>query len=169
MPDRKSDEESQNIPISGRTRGRKPAADPVAPADAASSAESKPQSSARQRAAAADYTPDYETPPRKSAADRPGAFNPLAWLVEGATGFVEEARHGDLGLSEDFWKHFYATRRESLLTARALIDSLLEQTEREAQKAKDRAARQKRRGTISISGQAGEDENGDAALRAKEN
>jgi len=53
----------------------------------------------------------------------------LAWAVEGATGIVEELRHNDLGLSEEFWTHFYTARQESLLAARSFLDSLIQGSE----------------------------------------
>src|SRR3712207_1685523 len=78
---------------------------------------------ARSRAAQAHYEPHHERPGRRrSSEDRANAFNTLAWVVEGATGLVEELRHSDLGLSEEFWVHLYAMRREGLLAARAAID-----------------------------------------------
>lgn len=147
----------ESIPVSkGRrkaTTTRPPATDTAT--DAATDTAESAAESTHQRAEQRGYTPEYDTHGRKSADDRPNAFNPLAWLVEGATGLMEEARHGDLGLSEEFWQHFYAARRESLLTARALIDSLLEQTERDATQRKEKEARAKRRGGIAISGVEG--------------
>lgn len=104
----------------------------------------------RSRAAQTPYSPDYGEVPRRPAAERENAFNALAWLLEGATGLVEELRHNDLGMSEEFWVHFYAARRESLLAARALVDSLLEQTEREARKAEEQAQRRARRGGVNV-------------------
>jgi hypothetical protein len=106
-----------------------------------------PKTSNRDRAAQHSYTPQYEQSARRP---RENAFHALAWLLEGATGLVEELRHNDLGLSEEFWIHFYAARREGLLAARALIDSLLAQTEREARQAADRAERRARRGDVAI-------------------
>jgi hypothetical protein len=155
--DKTTGEAAGSIPITGRTRAAKasPVEEPsaLAPesvADAASARRESDPPNPRQQAASAPYTPEYDTPRRKPAEARSHAFNPVAWLVEGATGLLEEARYHDLGLSEDFWKHLYATRRESLLTARALIDSLLVQTEKEAQRAKARAERKQRRGSIPI-------------------
>jgi hypothetical protein len=105
----------------------------------------------RTKAAAADYTPKQENVcGRKPAEAREQAFNTLAWLVEGATGVVEELRHSDLGLSEEFWVHVYAARRESLLAARAAIDSLLARTETEARKAEDQEQRKARRGRVKV-------------------
>ncbi len=106
--------------------------------------------SARNRAAASNYAPRYETPPRRPADDRAAAFNPLIWLADGITGFIEEARHNDLGLSEEFWTHVYAVRRESLLAAQALIASLLEQTEGRSDKERDSEQRRTRRGGVDI-------------------
>jgi hypothetical protein len=108
------------------------------------------QPTARQRATSAAYVPDYPTPARRPASQRPGAFNPVAWVVDGATGLLEEVRHNDLGLSEDFWKHLYAARRESLLTAQALVNSMLAITEKSVSQAKDREERRKRRGEIDV-------------------
>lgn len=104
----------------------------------------------RERAAQRAYTPEYEPSARRPAEERENAFNMLAWLLEGATGLVEELRHNDLGLSEEFWVHLYAARREGLLAARALIDSLLEQSERETRQAAERAERRARRGGVAI-------------------
>jgi len=104
----------------------------------------------RSRAEQRPYTPEYGEVPRRPAEERENAFNALAWLLEGATGLVEELRHNDLGLSEEFWIHFYAARRESLLAARALVDCLLEKTEQEARKAEEQAQRRARRGDIKV-------------------
>ena len=106
---------------------------------------------ARTAAEHADYRPEYDRPGRRRRSeDRANAFNSLAWLVEGATGLVEELRHSDLGLSEEFWVHLYAMRREGLLAARAAIDSLLAQTEKESQQAQAQNQRQARRGEVAI-------------------
>jgi hypothetical protein len=106
---------------------------------------------ARTRAEKATYEPHYNRPgPRRSSENRANAFNTLAWLVEGATGLVEELRHSDLGLSEEFWVHVYAMRREGLLAARAAIDSLLEKSEQEGQEAQEQSKRQARRGQVNI-------------------
>lgn len=106
---------------------------------------------ARTRAERASYEPYYNRPgPRRSSENRANAFNTLAWLVEGATGLVEELRHSDLGLSEEFWVHVYAMRREGLLAARAAIDSLLEKSEQEGQEAQEQSKRQARRGQVNI-------------------
>jgi hypothetical protein len=105
----------------------------------------------RDQAAHSDYTSPYERPGRRRPAeDRANAFNTLAWLVDGATGLVEELRHSDLGLSEEFWVHYYAMRREGLLAARAAIDSLLDQTEQESRTAQDKETRKARRGGVTI-------------------
>lgn len=106
---------------------------------------------ARVKAAEADYEPDYGRPGRRrNSEDRANAFNTLAWMMEGATGLVEELRHSDLGLSEEFWVHLYAMRREGLLAARAAIDSLLAQTEKESKEAQEQSQRQARRGEVAI-------------------
>jgi hypothetical protein len=107
--------------------------------------------SERVKAAQKAYEPEYDRPAaRRSSDNRPNAFNTLAWLVEGATGMVEELRHSDLGLSEEFWVHLYAMRREGLLAARAGIDSLLARAEEESRKAKDQIERKARRGDIAV-------------------
>ena len=108
----------------------------------------KSEKSNRAKAAARDYQPEHKESKRRPAEEREHAFNTLAWLVEGATGLYEELRHSDLGLSEEFWLHAYAARRETLLAARALIDELLEDDS--AQKAKESRTRQERRGGIDI-------------------
>ena len=100
-----------------------------------------------------EKTPDAAANPRSTrrpAADRPGSFDMTAWLVEGATGMLEELRHSDLGLSEEFWVHLYAARRESLLAARALINTLLVKLEQDAQKAEESEQRRARRGGVKI-------------------
>lgn len=104
----------------------------------------------RELAAKSDYTPRYETPSRRSASLRPGSFNPLAWLADGVTGAIEEVRHNDLGLSQDFWMHLYATRREGLLTAKAFVESLIEKVESKAAQQEDRQQRRDRRGSVNI-------------------
>lgn len=107
--------------------------------------------SARVRAQTGDYTPEYEVPPkRRPADDRDAAFNYLAWIVDGATGLLEEIRHNDLGLSEDFWVHFYAARREGLMAVRALLDEFIDADSAETQKQSEREIRRERRGNINI-------------------
>ena len=105
----------------------------------------------RTKAAEANYQPDYDRPgPRRSSEARANAFNAVAWMVEGATGLAEELRHSDLGLSEEFWVHLYAARREGLLAARAAIDSLLAQTEKEHREAQEQNERKARRGGVAV-------------------
>ena len=106
---------------------------------------------AAARVAESGYTPRYSTPGRRPAEVRPGAFNVLAWLVEGASGLVEEARHNDLGLKEEFWIHFYAAQREGLLAARALLDSVLERVDKDAAQAERSEQQRARRGGIDVS------------------
>lgn len=108
------------------------------------------KTTSRRRAAQQPYTPTYDESPRRPAEERDNAFNALAWLLEGASGVFEELRHNDLGLSEEFWVHFYAARRESLLAARAFVDTLLEQTEQESRKAQEQAQRRSRRGSVEV-------------------
>lgn len=109
----------------------------------------KPKSN-RDRAQERPYTPDLEETPRKAAENRPNAFNALAWLLEGATGLIEEMRHNDLGLPEDFWVHAYAARRESLLALRAALDDLIEKTESAQRQVEEQQKRRERRGGIEI-------------------
>ena len=104
----------------------------------------------RDRAADQSYTPPYAESTRKPADARPNAFNPLAWVLEGASGLIEELRHNDLGLSEKFWVHANAAQREALLAIHAALESLIAHTEQSAQQEKERQQRQARRGGIEI-------------------
>jgi hypothetical protein len=104
----------------------------------------------RERARSQPYEPQYRESGRKPADARPNAFNALAWLLEGATGVFEELRHSDLGLSEKFWTHAYAARRETLLALRAALDELIERTEGNAAQAQERQQQRERRGGIDI-------------------
>lgn len=110
----------------------------------------EPPPSARQRAAQNEYTPRYQQPGRAPAEERAAAFNALAWLADGLTGAIEEARHSDLGLSQEFWTHLYAVRRESLLAAQALIESLLAKTECKTEQQEEAEQRRARRGGVDI-------------------
>jgi hypothetical protein len=110
----------------------------------------KAEKTARQLAAEQEYTPRYETPARKPGAERPNSFNPLAWLADGVTGVVEEVRHNDLGLSQEFWTHLYAARRESLMTAQAFVNSLLAWSESAGDKQAERQQQRERRGNVQI-------------------
>lgn len=94
--------------------------------------------------------PAYEKSPRQPSAERENAFNALAWLIEGATGVIEELRHNDLGLSEAFWVHAKAARKESLLALRAALDDLIERSESQTQKAEEKQQRRERRGGINV-------------------
>jgi hypothetical protein len=115
-----------------------------------STAENVPPVNNRTRAAARGYRPAYEKTSRRPAEEREDSFNPLAWLLEGATGFVEEMRHNDLGLSEEFWVHAAAARREGLLAARALLDQWLEETQQQQTAERERQSRQSRRGSVNV-------------------
>ena len=110
----------------------------------------KRQPTQRDVAAKADYAPRYSTPMRRPAAKRPASFNPLAWVADGVTGAIEEVRHNDLGLSQDFWTHLYAVRRESLLTAQALVESLIAKVEGKGDEQEERKQRRERRGSVDI-------------------
>jgi sarcosine oxidase delta subunit len=109
-----------------------------------------PSPTNRDRAQSRGYRPAYEKSARKPADERDASFNALAWLIEGATGLVEELRHNDLGLSEEFWVHAAAARREGLMAARAVLDQLLEETEQQQSEERQRQERQTRRGGINV-------------------
>lgn len=106
--------------------------------------------SARKRARTSGYTAPQHESDRKPASERENAFNLAAWLLEGATGMVEELRHNDLGLSEEFWTHAYAARTETLLAMRAALDCLIEKSSAIEREEAERNARQERRGGINI-------------------
>jgi hypothetical protein len=108
---------------------------------------------AREAAAAAQdvYQPIYDqVNPRRSSAERPNSFNPVAWMVDGATGVVEEVKRSDLGLSQEFWTHFYAMRREGILAARAAVESVLSRIEKSSEELQEQIERQARRGEVKI-------------------
>ncbi len=107
-------------------------------------------SSSRARARTRPYTPRYAQTARRPYADRENAFDALAWLIEGATGLIEELRHNDLGLPEDFWVHAYAARQEMLLAVRAALDDMIEKGVDAAQAETERQKRRERRGGIDI-------------------
>lgn len=106
--------------------------------------------SARDRARRQNYRPKYDSPRRRSGSDREDSFNLMLWLAEGATGVIEEIRHSDLGLSEDFWVHAGAARRESLLAVRALIDQLLGEEALQAEKERTEEPPRPQRGGINV-------------------
>lgn len=103
---------------------------------------------ARDKAAASGYEPPRPEVARRPGNERENAFNVVNWLMEGAGGLMEEFRHNDLGLSEEFWIHAEITRREGLLAMRALVDSLIEKCD--AADAAIAEQQVKRRGEISI-------------------
>ena len=107
--------------------------------------ESAHSANARRRAQQRNYRPRYDKPNRRPAAEREGAFNALLWLLDGATGLVEELRHNDLGLPEDFWVHADAARKESLMAMRAILDEWIDEEAPPPQEAPP-----KRRGGIDI-------------------
>jgi sarcosine oxidase delta subunit len=96
------------------------------------------------------YRPAYGEPTRKPALERDSAFNAVAWLLEGATGVYEEMRHNDLGLSEEFWMHASAARREALLAMRTAIDDILARSTTAEQQQEQRDRRREQRGGIDI-------------------
>ena len=109
----------------------------------------EPAHSNRQRAQERGYRPKYgPSSPRPAAERSDTAFNVWMWLIEGATGVVEEVRHNDLGLSEDFWVHAAAARREGLLAVRAIIDQMVDEEEEQEEDAREQ--RRARRGGIQV-------------------
>ncbi|MCB0047904.1 MAG: hypothetical protein KDD92_20955 [Caldilineaceae bacterium] len=106
--------------------------------------------SKRERAAEQAYEPDYQESRRKPASQRDDPFSTLAWLAEGAVGLLDEMRRSDLGLSEEFWVHAYAARRESLLALRSILDEMIERGAAETQRQAERAKQRERRGGIEI-------------------
>ncbi len=104
----------------------------------------------RDRASEHAYEPPHEKTERRPSGERENAFNALAWLLEGATGLIEELRHNDLGLPEDFWVHAYAARKESLLALRAILDDMIEQSESQVKKEEEKQKRRDRRGGINV-------------------
>jgi hypothetical protein len=111
---------------------------------------SEPETSQSAPSSGDESAPNQDTspPPRRPKSDRENAFDFTAWLVEGVLGVAEEMRHNDLGLSEDFWTHAYAARREALLAARALIDTALENCDRPSSSSRSHARKQ--RGRVNI-------------------
>ena len=81
----------------------------------------------RRQAHRRAYRSASAQPGRRPAAARESAFHALLWVLDGATGLVEELRHNDLGLPEAFWMHAYAARREGLLALRSLLDDLIDE------------------------------------------
>lgn len=106
--------------------------------------------SARSSARRGDYEPVYDKPSRLPAGEREEAFNLAAWLADGVTGILEELRHNDLGLKEEFWVHAYAARRESLLALRSFLDTVIEKTDGPGAQEAERERRRQRRGGINI-------------------
>ena len=125
-------------------------APPSPPPSRKAEASAEDARSGRQRAADRSYRPEYGPPPRRPAAERENAFNVVAWLLEGASGLMEELQHNDLGLSEEFWTHAYAARQETLLALRAALDDLIARSASEREKQAERAKRRQRRGGIDI-------------------
>lgn len=121
--------------------------DGFAAADDAGSTEA---GSRRDRARARAYRTPYAEPGRRPAAERETAFNVLFWLLEGATGAVEELRHNDMGLSEEFWVHAQAVKYEGLMAARALIDQMIDGSALHETQETERARRREQRGSVDI-------------------
>lgn len=107
--------------------------------------------SARKTAEKLVYQPEYDrSNVRTSGDNRSNSFNPVAWVVDGATGVVEEVKNNDLGLSEEFWIHFNAMQKEGLLALRAAIDSVLANAEKATKEVKEQVERQARRGEVKV-------------------
>lgn len=138
---RKSTSRTDAEPTISRSTGAKPNGAP-----AQNGAAPQPQESAPRPA----YTPNYSRPTRRRCEERENAFDALAWLLEGATGIVDELRHNDLGLSEEFWIHASAARRETLLAMHAALESIIEKTNAAEKEQQARATRRERRGGIEI-------------------
>ena len=119
-------------------------------ADANGESKDAGRASNRDRAQSRAYEPAPEKTDRRPSAEREHAFNAMAWLVEGATGLLEELRHNDLGLPEDFWVHAYAARKEGLLAVRAVLDDLIARTESQGIQETEKQQRRERRGGINI-------------------
>ncbi len=98
-----------------------------APQPAAEKPAAEVAKSAREAGRRRAYRPSSARPGRRPAAARESAFHALLWVLDGATGLVEELRHNDLGLPEAFWMHAYAARREGLLALRSLLDTLIDE------------------------------------------
>jgi hypothetical protein len=94
-------------------------------------------------------TPAYESPRRRPRSKRQDAFDFGTWILEGVVGIAGELRHNDLGLSEEFWIHAYAARREALLAARSLLDVAIERCEQDRPPSATRK-KPKQRGSVDI-------------------
>ncbi len=92
----------------------------------------------------------YEAPSRRPRHERKNAFDISAWLIEGVLGVAEELRHNDLGLPEEFWVHASAARKETLLAARALIDTAIERCDEDEAAAAKRETARRQRGPVNI-------------------
>jgi len=108
--------------------------------------------SKRARAQRRRAQTSYAKPGRRPSTEREGSFNALLWVLDGATGLMEELRHNDLGLSEEFWMHAYAARRESLLAVRALLETWIDEDKEDPASpvAAEQLAPKSRRGSINI-------------------
>lgn len=111
----------------------------------------KPDKTARQHAAEIEYTPEYERPPsRRPASEREDPFSVAGWLFEGAAGLIDEVRHHDLWMPEEFWVHVYAARREGKWAFQIALDEVRSQLNARRQQEIERAEREERRGDITI-------------------
>lgn len=63
------------------------------------------------------------------------------WLAEGIKGFRASYKKLSPLLSEEFYQHTRAARREMLLAMRSLIDAAIESTEEKEEKPKKKAAK----------------------------
>jgi hypothetical protein len=133
-------------PFSDPDSPRPSEADP----DQVSNPETTCHSSADAGRAGRHGTHRSEPPLRRPKSERENAFQATAWLLEGAMGLVEELRHNDLGLPEQFWAHAYASRRELLLALRELIDAAIKRCDYEESRATEQQKRRQRRGNVKI-------------------
>ncbi|MEM7126311.1 MAG: hypothetical protein AAF702_08300 [Chloroflexota bacterium] len=86
----------------------------------------------------------------QSSASRPGTFHLASWLYEGVTGISAKIQRSDLCPSQEFWEHSAAAQKEGLLAIRALLDQLIERTDRSTNEKAEQEKRRSRRGNISI-------------------
>lgn len=142
----------KNANGASRRSPRGPASDPEGTARRSAKKSDPPAEpeTARTRARSKPYDAPYDNPTRKPAAERENSFNSMAWMLEGATGLIEELRHNDMGLPEEFWVHAYAARREALLALRAALDDLIEKSGAAEQQEQEKQKRRDRRGGIDI-------------------
>jgi|CXWK01.1.fsa_nt_gi sarcosine oxidase delta subunit len=147
---KRSDEPSTPAPEIHLRSSRTQPASNGARAESGDTAGAAPAGNGPAGGAQSRYRPNYTRPTRRPADERENAFDMLAWMLEGATGIVDELRHNDLGLSEEFWVHAAAARRETLLAMHAALESIIEKTNAAEKEQQEREVRRERRGGIAI-------------------